>query len=274
MTTWICATCGVQQGDTPAPRDDCPICLDERQYVPSGGQRWTTLEELAGAGHRSDVREVEPDLIGIGATPSFAIGQRALLVRSEGAGLLWDIPGFLDTEAVDRVREFCDVKAVSASHPHFYGVMAEWSRALGDIPMLIPEADQHWVQRRDAPIRLWSDRVDIVPGVSLLQCGGHFPGSAVVHWAGGAGGRGALLTGDTIGVVADRRFVSFMRSFPNEIPLGTPQVERIAQVLDSVAFDRIYGGWWGSVVASGAKAAIARSKERYLHWISGAGQDA
>ena len=31
----------------------------------------------------------------------------------------------------------------------------------------------------------------MLPGVTLIQCGGHFPGSAVVHWAGGAAGAGA-----------------------------------------------------------------------------------
>ncbi len=36
----ICRTCGVQYA---APRADCPICLDERQYVGWEGQRWTTL---------------------------------------------------------------------------------------------------------------------------------------------------------------------------------------------------------------------------------------
>lgn len=45
----ICATCGVQY---PAPREDCPICLDERQYVGRDGQRWTSLAEHAAAGVR------------------------------------------------------------------------------------------------------------------------------------------------------------------------------------------------------------------------------
>jgi glyoxylase-like metal-dependent hydrolase (beta-lactamase superfamily II) len=274
MPAWICATCGVQQAESETPPAICAICDDERQYVPQQGQRWTTLEELTGKGHRCDVRTVEPDLLGIGVEPSVAIGQRALLVRSGGAGLLWDLPGYIDADAVAQARDFCEVRAIAASHPHFYALMGEWSSALGDVPVLIPEADSRWVQRRSAPIQTWSGRREVFTGVTLLQCGGHFPGSAVVHWAAGAGGRGAILTGDTVGVVADRRFVTFMRSYPNEIPLGAPQVESITSVLDGVDFDRIYGGWWGSSVATGAKAAVARSKERYLHWISGAGEDA
>jgi hypothetical protein len=48
----VCRTCGVQYG---APRDDCPICADERQYVGWHGQEWTNLAELRAAGHRGQV---------------------------------------------------------------------------------------------------------------------------------------------------------------------------------------------------------------------------
>src|SRR5438876_2866838 len=76
----ICATCGVQY---PAPREDCPICLDERQYVGWDGQRWTSLAELAADGHRGYIAEEGPGVLGIGARPPTAIGQRALVQLSE-----------------------------------------------------------------------------------------------------------------------------------------------------------------------------------------------
>src|SRR2546430_12181644 len=182
-SAWICATCGVQQPESPAPPPDCPICLDERQYLPPGGQRWTTRGELGDRGHRIALRPQETDLLGAGTDPPVAIGQRALVVRQEGKGLFWDLPGFIDSDAVQQVREFCEVVAIAASHPHFYGVMAEWSHAFGDAPILIPEDDARWVQQRAAPVETWSGRREVLPGVTLLQCGGHFPGSAVVHWA-------------------------------------------------------------------------------------------
>ena len=264
----------MQQPDSDVPPAECAICLDERQYLPPGGQRWTTLEELAARGHRTEFREQEPDLLGLGITPSVAIGERGLVVRSGRDGLLWDIPGYIDDDAVERVRDFCELRAIAASHPHFYGVMAEWSHAFSGVPILIPEADARWVQRRDAPVQVWSERREVFAGVTLLQCGGHFPGSTVVHWAAGAQRRGVLLSGDTIGVVSDRRYVSFMRSFPNEIPLGEPQIRHILRVLQDVQYDRIYGGWWPSIVDRDARQAVQRSAERYLRWISGAGADA
>jgi hypothetical protein len=53
----ICRTCGVQYG---APRKDCPICEDERQYVGWDGQQWTTLAELRGAGYHGDTTARSP----------------------------------------------------------------------------------------------------------------------------------------------------------------------------------------------------------------------
>lgn len=37
----------------------------------------------------------------------------------------------------------------------------------------------------------------IAEGLNLIRCSGHFDGGTVLHWAGGADGNGALLTGDT-----------------------------------------------------------------------------
>ena len=238
-----------------------------------GGQRWTTLEELAAAGHRIEVRELEPDLYGVGVTPSVAIGQRALLVGTPGGNLLWDCTGYVDAAGIATVRALGGVAAIAFSHPHFYGVMVEWSRAFDRCPIYITRADREWVQRDDDAIVEWSGTVDVLPGVTLVQVGGHFEGSAVLHWAAGAGGKGALLVGDSITVVPDVRAVSFMRSYPNLIPLPASEVRRIVATVRPYAFDRIYGGWWDRVTPNDGKAAVERSAERYLRWIGADGSD-
>ncbi len=266
MTCFICRTCGVQHAARQAPPPRCRICEDERQYVGWQGQRWTTLDELRHEGFRSEVRDLEPGLAGIGTTPSLAIGQRALLVQTEHGNVLWDCPGYLDEQAVERVRELGGLAGISASHPHFYGCIVEWSQALGGAPIYLPRADASWITRPDPAVRLWDDRLDVVPGVTLVQCGGHFAGSAVLHWAAGAGGRGALLVGDTVTVVSDRRYVSFMRSYPNLIPLPATEVTRIAGILAPLAFDRIYGGWWDLDVRERAAEAVRASARRYVAW--------
>ena len=273
MQAFICVTCGVQQSPSDAPPAHCPICEDERQYVRQGGQSWTTLDELAAAGHRVEVRELEPDLHGVGVTPPVAIGQRALLVRTSRGNLLWDCTGYIDAAGIEVVRALGGVAAIAFSHPHFYGVMVEWSRAFGGCPMYVPAADREWVQRDDHAIVEWSGTVDLLPGVTLVQIGGHFEGSAAVHWSGGAAGKGALLVGDTITVVPDVRSVSFMRSYPNLIPLPAPEIRRIVAAVRPYGFDRIYGGWWDRVTPRDGKAAVERSAERYLRWIGATDRD-
>ncbi len=89
----------------------------------------------------------------------------------------------------------------------------------------------------------------------------------MLHWPGGANAKGALLTGDIITVVQDRRYVSFMRSYPNLIPLGASAIRCIVERIEPFPFEQIYGGWWQANVLADAKAAVVRSAERYLHRI-------
>ncbi|HEX6539129.1 MAG TPA: MBL fold metallo-hydrolase [Candidatus Dormibacteraeota bacterium] len=269
MPAWICATCANQTAEAAEPPPVCRICADERQYIGRGGQRWTTLDELRDEGRESDIREVEPGLIGIGVRPSFGIGQRTLVVATASGQVLWDPTGYIDDAAVAAVRARGPLLAVTASHPHFYGVAVEWAHAFPEAEVLIPDADAQWLMRPDAAVRHWRGELEVTPGVRLVQCGGHFAGSAVLHWAAGAEGRGVLLTGDTLPVVADRRYVSFMRSYPNYIPLPAAAIRRIVERVSALTFDRIYDGWWTSVLDSRAQDAVRRSAERYARWVSG-----
>ena len=262
---WICATCGVQYPLSLEPPAACPICEDDRQYVGWGGQRWTTMAKLVAAGHRNHFADEEPGLVSIGTQPKFAIGQRALLVRTPQGNVLWDCLTLLDSATVARIRELGGIAAIAISHPHFYDAMTAWSAAFGDCPVYIHAADEEWVQYPGPGLRLWQgDSAEILPGITLINTGGHFPGSTVLHWAAGAKGHGALLTGDSITVVQDRRWVSFMYSFPNLIPLADAQVRRIVEVLRPFRYERIYSLWEGRVTATDGSAAVERSAERYL----------
>ena len=272
VVAYVCRTCGVQHAPSEGPPSRCAICDDERQYVPPDGQRWATLAELVANGHRIEIRDLEPGLTGIGAHPPVGIGQRALLVQTPAGNLLWDCLGLIDDPGIASVRERGGLHGIAMSHPHFYGVCVEWSQAFGHAPIYVPAADLDWVMRPDPAIATWTGQLTPIAGLTLIQCGGHFEGSAVLHWEAGADGRGALLTGDTITVVADRRFVSFMRSYPNQIPLSAGEVRRIAATVLPHRFDRIYGGWWERVVDRDAKLAIERSADRYVRWIEGSGR--
>jgi hypothetical protein len=264
-TVWVCETCGVEHAEAGAI---CVICADERQWVPRDGQKWATLEELGQAGRRVHVAELEPDLFGITVEPKVGIGQQTHLLRTPAGNLLWDPIGYLDDEAVSRVRELGEVTAIAASHPHMFGVQVEWSRALGGVSVLVSEADVEWVQRSDPAIKTWSGRYEVAPGVTLHQVGGHFPGSSVVHWALGAGGKGVLLVSDTIHGNPDGATVTFLRSYPNRIPLSPAVVERITRAVTELPYDRLYDNF-GRTIDGGAAAAVRRSADRYRGWVRG-----
>jgi ribonuclease HI/glyoxylase-like metal-dependent hydrolase (beta-lactamase superfamily II) len=264
---WICRTCGVQYAPSADRPEACRICEDERQYVGWGGQRWTTMSELAAEGHRNVLREEEAGLASIGTEPSIAIGQRALLVRTPHGNVLWDCITYLDRQTVRAVRDLGGLDAIAISHPHFYDAMTEWSAAFDDRPVYIHEADAAWVTYPGPGLTLWQGTTrEILPGLTLINTGGHFPGSTVLHWAGGADGRGVLLTGDSLTVVSDRRWVSFMYSYPNLIPLPDDAVRRIVEVLRPFRYQRIYSLFDGRVVATDGNAAVERSAERYLRF--------
>lgn len=268
MIAYICETCGTQFAESAAPPEACPICNDERQYIGARGQRWLTPEELAQS-HRNEIRALEPGLTGIGTTPAFAIGQRALLIETPEGNVLWDCISLLDAETVAAVRERGGIAAIAISHPHYYSAMVEWGRAF-DAPIYIHADEREWVLRPDPAVRFWEGKTQaLVGGLTLIRCAGHYAGAQVLHWGAGAEGRGALLTGDILTVVSDRRYVSFMYSYPNLIPLPVAAVRRVAAAVAPYRFDRIYGAWWDRVIEHDAQAAVARSAERYIAAIEG-----
>lgn len=256
-------TCGVQYG---AGRPDCPICRDERQYVGWDGQEWTSLARLRAAGHRGLVQAEGPGVTGIGAAPPTSIGQRALLVATPAGNVLWDMITYLDDDLLAQVAALGGVDAIALSHPHFYGSMIEWAHAFG-APVYIHEKDRAWVARPDDAVTFWSGPSrPILDGLTLINAGVHFEGGQVLHRAPARGAEGALFTGDIFTVVPDRRWMSFMFSYPNLIPERPRIVRRAIEMMQPYEFSRVYGGWWRRNVETDGAAALRRSAERYLRF--------
>jgi glyoxylase-like metal-dependent hydrolase (beta-lactamase superfamily II) len=266
MTTYLCATCAVETDGPRTAEQVCPICADERQYIPAGGQRWTSVEQLVRQGQRVTWLDVETGLLGLRTDPGVGIAQQGMLAQGRDGNLLWDPPGLITPEAVDQVRSRGRVLAVAASHPHMFGVQLEWAAAF-DAPVLVGEADASWLQRRDDRVRTWSGQHRLAADLTLFQLGGHFPGSAVALWAGGAGGKGVLLAGDTIFVNPDGT-ASFMRSYPNRIPLSGAVARRLASATDGLEFDRLYNNF-GAVIDRDARARVRFSADRHAAWVRG-----
>ena len=269
MEKWICKTCGTQFPPSETPPPGCPICLDARQYVGHDGQQWTTLVTMQEEGFHNVVKEHEPGLVGIGTEPKFAIGQRALLVQMPQGNILWDCITLLDEKTAAQIERLGSIKAITISHPHYYTTMVEWAERF-DAPIYLHESNRRWVMRPSERIAFWSgDLLKLAGDISVVRLGGHFPGSTVLHWTSGAGGRGILLTGDTIYVVAVRNWVSFMYSYPNLIPLPASEVRRIRDAIHPYHFERLYAGWFDTTVLADAREAVIRSADRYIHALEG-----
>lgn len=265
----ICATCGAQYAESPNFPDHCRICSDERQYVGLDGQQWTTLDDLRSK-YKTNIRLEEQGLTSFWMEPRFGIGQRAFLIETPAGNVLWDCISLLDESTIGYMQKLGGVSAICISHPHYYATMVDWSSAFGGAPIYLHRDDAQWVTRPAPCIRFWDGEVkDIADDLRLIRCGGHFAGAAVLCWRGASGRKGGLLTGDTIQVTSDLRFVSFMWSYPNFVPLGAWAVRRIVAAVEPYEFDRIYGAFPKLTILQGGKDVIRRSAERYLRAIGG-----
>jgi glyoxylase-like metal-dependent hydrolase (beta-lactamase superfamily II) len=205
-------------------------------------------------------------VIGIGVDPQVGIGQRALLIRGAEGNVLWDCIPLLDDGLVELIHALGGLCAIAVSHPHFHTCMVDWAHTFG-CPVYIHADNRQWVMRPDAPIRFWEgETMELGGGMTLVRCGGHFPGSAVLHHDRDGG---EIFTGDTFYVNPDRRTVGMMYSFPNYVPVSGAAARRASRAVESLEFRRIYGQWWDAVIAEGGKDCIRRSAERYMAAIEG-----
>ncbi len=271
-TAYLCITCGSQFGESPKPPEHCPICEDERQYVNPDGQQWTTLENLRTT-HKIRIKQEEEHLYSINLEPRFGIGQRAFLIQTPKGNLLWDCVALIDDETISQIKQLGGIAEIAISHPHYYTVMVEYSRAFGNAPIHIHEAERPWVMRPDPCVRYWRGEKQMLLGdLPLIRTGGHFEGYQVLLWPGGAGGRGVLLAGDQPQICMDPKQVSFMWSYPNYIPLNSPNIRHVMECLEPLDFDRIYGAFvvrGKGVILTRGKEVVRRSAERYLKAIQG-----
>ncbi|KAF2146811.1 uncharacterized protein K452DRAFT_218692 [Aplosporella prunicola CBS 121167] len=265
----ICKTCATQF-DAPAsnPLPNCRICDDPRQYVPSSGQQWSSLRELRGK-YENKWKE-DPDLKGVWSIwtePKFGIGQRAFLIETPEGNVLWDLIAFLDQPTIDFINSKGGLKAIVISHPHYYTTHPEWARTF-NCPVYISAEDEEWVNRAasaTAPRRLITEpTLDVVPGVTAIKTGGHFPGSLVLLW------KKELFIADSIVTVPSGLYFkdrppgttsyTFMWSIPNMIPLPPSEVMKMWKAIAPYEFEATHGAFLGmDVRRPDAKKAVLES---------------
>ncbi|MGG2014892.1 MBL fold metallo-hydrolase [Bacillus sp. S10(2024)] len=269
MKHYVCITCGVQYPLYNEPPVNCVICNEERQYVNPMGQTWTTLESLQESKtYKNEIVKEEENLYSITTKPKFAIGQNAYLVQTDSYNLLWDCITYIDEETVERINELGGIHGIALSHPHYYSTQVEWAERF-DVLIYMHEDDKEWVTRPSERIVFWSgESLQLSENLTLYRLGGHFSGGSVLHWKNGDEGRGVLLTGDIIQVVADAKWVSFMYSYPNLIPLPAWKVKEMAENVKELKFNRLYNAFHG-IVKEKANEAVQKSAKRYIEALEG-----
>ncbi|WP_370677478.1 MBL fold metallo-hydrolase [Pleomorphomonas sp. PLEO] len=263
----VCVACGTQYPEA-EQMTECPVCRDERQYVGWAGQRWTTTAEIA-ADHQIRFEDAA-GVMTMALQPEFAIGQRAFLIPQEGGMVMWECLPAVTDAALERIAGLGGVQAIAISHPHFYSAMHEWSAALGGVPIYLHEADEEWV-RHDSPfLRFWDgEHFTLTGALDLVHLPGHFAGSTGLWWKNGPRPGGSLFPGDALYVVMDRRFVSFMRSYPNLIPLGPKALGRLEAKIGPLAFTDLYSAFEGREIIGDAMERVAASFARYRDALKG-----
>jgi len=266
MTCFICATCGTQFDDSSEPPQACPICEDERQFVPETGQHWTDMP-FVGRRHKVAWKKEADGVHSLEISPSFGIGQRAFFIEGPNGNILWDCLSLVDEPSMARIRAAGGLVGIAISHPHFYSSMVEWSTACGNVPIYLHADDHEWVQRSAPALHSWTGETIELGPATMIRCGGHFAGSSVLHCPWLEDGQGALFLGDTMQVALDRKYVSFMRSFPNLIPLDARAVRAIVAAVQPYRFEALYGAFSGRTIKSNGQHIVQQSVDRYIRAI-------
>lgn len=262
MKNQICTACGTQLPMSSKPIKLCPICVDDRQYIPETGQTWTDLDELS-KNHLVVTKKLNDHLYELKMMPSFGIGQRALLVITPAGNILWDCISLLNEPIIEFINSKGGLKAIAFSHPHYYTTMNEWA-ATFNCPIYIHKNDEQWIFNKGDQVRLWEGaEQELWDGISIINVGGHFPGSSILHIP-FLSPKGVVLCGDTFYISPSKKHMAAMYSYPNRIPLPLEEIKRIKALMHQLDFDTMHGFYADQNVYLVAKEVLETSMSRYV----------
>ncbi|MBY0480357.1 MAG: MBL fold metallo-hydrolase [Chitinophagaceae bacterium] len=257
----ICGTCGTHYLPH-ASSDVCEICNDDRQYIPDGGQIWITPDQLQ---RNNSVRlhKLHERVYELQIKPTFAIGQRALLILSDQGNILWDCIPLLNEPTISFIKTHGGLKAIAFSHPHYYSNMNDWAEVF-DCKIYIHQNDEQWIFNMNNHINLWTGQEKkLWDGIRLINIGGHFPGSSILHVP-FLSKEGTVFCGDTLAIAPNKKHIAVMYSYPNRIPLSLQEMNRIKNRLDKIPFDSLYGFYSDQNLSEDVKKILAASLHQYI----------
>ncbi|PWN35245.1 uncharacterized protein FA14DRAFT_39364 [Meira miltonrushii] len=295
----ICKTCGTQypikSPNELEPKNVCQPCLDPRQYVPESGQQWSKASDwlLPSSQLRCELVPEKNDarlFRIIAKNTNVGIGETPFVILTKDGIVLWDCCALYTVDMFESIKQLSKdnqlpIVGIAISHPHFYTSSLTWAKAL-QTKIFISHLDKEWFQRaheglaKELVVFFDSETYQLLPGITIVRCGGHFDGSCVLHWDRQKAGTpakilqsasqdqlpstGAVFCSDTFGPGMDRKTITFMWSYPNMIPLPPKDVLRIWHSMQPFQFDEIIGAWPGKYVQGDARAHLLKSAKLFV----------
>jgi len=224
-------------------------------------------------------------IIRILTDPGVAISQTPIILRTPRGLAIWDCSAFLHPSTASEILAMTSPEqpllGIFISHPHFYGSSLTWARALG-CSIYVHERDRDWWLREDnheeGRVVWWKGgKLDIMEGLSVIRCGGHFDGSCVMHFDRSSRKSdatddasksrrtgGVVLCSDTFGIAPDRRTITFLWSYPNMLPLPPQEVTNIWNALRPFQFEDAYSAWPGTQTIGEARKKVLAGARRFV----------
>jgi hypothetical protein len=259
---FFCSTCGTQFTNAIYITKDCPICDNDRQFIPPNGQSWTKWNDL-NINYSNNINELVPNLFEIRTSPRFALGQKAFLIITPNGNVLWDCVSLLNESTIEFIKSKGGLKAIIISHPHFNASMSDWAEAF-ECPIYIHQNDQEFILSKSKYIQLWNgDEKELWDQMKIKLIGGHFPGSCILIVPFLSKGD-TILCSDTFWIAKNNKYVSVMYSFPNYIPVKISEIQRIKRVMKEVQFDQLIGSFDNQLLNANAKEILHASFDNYF----------
>jgi hypothetical protein len=177
-----------------------------------------------------------------------------LLVITPAGNIFWDCIALINEPTVEFIKSKGGLNAIAFSHLHYYTTMNEWAESF----------DEQWIYNKGKHVSLWDGvEKELWQGMKLINVGGHFPGSAILHIPFLSKGE-TILCGDTFYISPSKKHAAVMYSYPNRIPLPLHEIHRIKKQMEKISFDTLFGFYDYQNIYGKAKKIIELSLDKYF----------
>ncbi len=235
LSWFACANCGFWQRHFAPP--DCPVCSDFRNDLPEAGWRFLPEADVA-ATHDGGAREIAPGLWAFTTTPALGLAGTGWLIRRPGGNIAFEAAPYYTEAMLAQIAALGGIACLAASHAHGYGALFQLQRRFDPAIVAIQKEDLRMTKafRVTTP---YDDALELAPGYTLYQVGGHYAGQACLHDLPGR----RLFCGDMFKIDQDAAgrstAISSHKAYHKDIPLTHAELLGYRDVIAPLAFDAV-----------------------------------